>query len=239
GARLKGSVVPAGSPTTYHFEYGTTNTYGQTTPSADAGSGSTAANVTANLSGLAPATTYHYRLAGSRNGFPLNGSDATFTTVAASSPPPPPPPPPPPSGGSPPPPQPPASSPPISTTPVPIQLPGVTPVLPPALGKLTVPGKLSLKRVFAKGVQLSVNAPISGSRVQAALHLTASAAAAKKSPIVTVVRVSRGGTVTLVLRPKSSARRRIGKRRSLMIRITVTPPGGSALAVTRTLRLTR
>jgi hypothetical protein len=56
---LTGTVAPNGAPTTYYFQYGATVVYGSTTPA-------TAVNaktrVSAAISGLAPATTYHYRL---------------------------------------------------------------------------------------------------------------------------------------------------------------------------------
>src|SRR5271169_1987312 len=42
GAQLKGSVNPGGVATTYHFEYGTTASYGTSTTSQSAGSGTAA-----------------------------------------------------------------------------------------------------------------------------------------------------------------------------------------------------
>src|SRR3954468_18829678 len=38
-ANLNGSVDPNGTPTTYHFEYGTSAAYGLATPEADADAG--------------------------------------------------------------------------------------------------------------------------------------------------------------------------------------------------------
>src|SRR3954451_16032692 len=56
---LTGSVNPNGAATTYFFQYGTTSLYGaQTTPTRATRNG----KVTAPVAGLAPATTYHYRL---------------------------------------------------------------------------------------------------------------------------------------------------------------------------------
>ena len=56
-AAVTGTVNPGGEATTYQFEYGTTSSYGLTTPQQDAGSGSTAAAVRATLSNLTQNTT--------------------------------------------------------------------------------------------------------------------------------------------------------------------------------------
>ncbi len=63
-AELSGTVYPDGSPTTYQFEYGSTQNLGNTAPSvpADAGSGTGPAAVTGSLTGLAPLTYYYVRL---------------------------------------------------------------------------------------------------------------------------------------------------------------------------------
>lgn len=82
-ATLNGSVNPNGSATTYHFEWGTTTSYGSNTTSASAGSGSSVVNVNANISGLIAGTTYHYRLVAQNSGGNTNGSDMTFTAAVA------------------------------------------------------------------------------------------------------------------------------------------------------------
>jgi len=70
------------------FEYGATNSYGQSTPCAPTpGSGSTAVAVSARLAGLAAGTTYHYRVVAKNAGGPGEGSDETFATLAAAAPP--------------------------------------------------------------------------------------------------------------------------------------------------------
>ena len=61
-ATLNGRVDPNGRATTYLFEYGTTTSYGTKTPSASAGSGEPATNVSKTVTGLKPGTTYHFRL---------------------------------------------------------------------------------------------------------------------------------------------------------------------------------
>jgi hypothetical protein len=76
GAKVTGTVNPGGAQTSYHFEYGTTNAYGLSTPDNDAGAGSADLGVSAQLSGLTASTTYHYRLVAGG----VNGNDRTFTT---------------------------------------------------------------------------------------------------------------------------------------------------------------
>ena len=61
-AAVTGTVNPGGDATTYQFEYGTSTSYGLTTPAADAGSGTTDVAARATLSSLTTNTTYHYRL---------------------------------------------------------------------------------------------------------------------------------------------------------------------------------
>lgn len=77
-----GRIDPNGAQTTYLFQYGTTTLYGSATPVAAAGNGTSPVTVLANLSGLAPASTYHYRLvARNRNGR-VDGVDRVFKTRA-------------------------------------------------------------------------------------------------------------------------------------------------------------
>ena len=80
-AVVTGTVNPGGQPTTYHFEYGTSSSYGLRTPDTDAGSGTADESARATLSGLTSNTTYHYRLvAGS-----AEGADRTFQTATPAS----------------------------------------------------------------------------------------------------------------------------------------------------------
>jgi hypothetical protein len=85
-AALSGSVNANGAPTSYRFEYGPTTAYGSSTPTVGAGSGTGAVAAAATLTGLSPATTYHYRLVATNGGGATKGTDQTFTTA---SPPPP------------------------------------------------------------------------------------------------------------------------------------------------------
>jgi hypothetical protein len=81
-ARLAGSVNPNNSPTTYAFEYGTTTDYGEVTPSGTIDPDVSDHPVAAALTGLEPATTYHYRVtATNETEDPQVGEDQTFTTL--------------------------------------------------------------------------------------------------------------------------------------------------------------
>lgn len=77
--RLTGTVDPNGADTTYQFQYGTTSAYGAVTAEAQL-TGDGRKTVTADVVGLAPATTYHYRLIAHNARGLAKGSDRTFKT---------------------------------------------------------------------------------------------------------------------------------------------------------------
>ena len=79
-ATLTGKVNPNGAKTTYFFQYGTSKIYGATTGPTDAGAGTNAKTATADLTGLAPFTKYHYRIVGQNEKGTTFGGDRTFTT---------------------------------------------------------------------------------------------------------------------------------------------------------------
>ncbi len=80
-ATVSGTVNPNGSDTTYYFQYGSTTSYGSNTASTSAGSGTSDESVSSNLTGLAPSTTYHYRLVAVNSAGTTDGADQTFTTT--------------------------------------------------------------------------------------------------------------------------------------------------------------
>lgn len=82
GFKLKGAVNPNSLATTYHFEFGTTTSYGTNLPEMDAsvGSGASAVPVTQEVTGLLPNTTYHYRIVASNSEGPGVSGDQAFTT---------------------------------------------------------------------------------------------------------------------------------------------------------------
>lgn len=85
-ATLNGSVDPGGVQTSYHFEYGTTTSYGTSVPVPDssAGSGVTPLAVSQEAVELQAETVYHYRLVASNGKDVVYGKDRTFRTVAPS-----------------------------------------------------------------------------------------------------------------------------------------------------------
>lgn len=83
GATLNGSVNPRGNATTYRFQLGTSTAYGTTVPVPDGTVGSDSSDhaISQAVTGLAPATTYHYRIVATGFGFTVPGDDMTFTTA--------------------------------------------------------------------------------------------------------------------------------------------------------------
>jgi hypothetical protein len=80
-AKLHAAVNPGGAETTYHFDYGTTEAYGQSTPeSPSIGSDGTAHPALAEIQGLQPDTTYHYLIVATNELKTVDGLDQTFTT---------------------------------------------------------------------------------------------------------------------------------------------------------------
>jgi hypothetical protein len=63
-----------------HFQYGTTASYGFTTADQTR-TGITTQSVTANISGLAASTTYHFRIVATNSGGTRFGIDRTFITT--------------------------------------------------------------------------------------------------------------------------------------------------------------
>jgi hypothetical protein len=79
-AILQAYVNPLGAPTTYHFEYGKTTAYGQSTAAESAGSGSEPVDREAQISGLQPGTEYHFRTVASNPNGAVTGPDQVFLT---------------------------------------------------------------------------------------------------------------------------------------------------------------
>ena len=77
---LNGTVTPKGAETTYYFQYGTSSLYGAVTPAGTVPVGSGRVKVTAAVTGLAPVTTYHYRLVAQNSVGVARGNHRTFKT---------------------------------------------------------------------------------------------------------------------------------------------------------------
>ena len=81
-ATLNGTVNPNYLPTTVTFEYGTSTSYGQTIPAVQSPiTGSNIVSVSADVTGLMPGTTYHFRVKSVNSIGTTYGSDLTFPTV--------------------------------------------------------------------------------------------------------------------------------------------------------------
>jgi hypothetical protein len=83
-ATLHGTFVGNGEGTHYYFEWGRTTSYGNTTatpPGADAGSPSGEESLQAQIEGLDPYSTYHFRVVASNGGPTSYGEDRVFTTT--------------------------------------------------------------------------------------------------------------------------------------------------------------
>lgn len=80
-AVVTGTLDTHGRSTTWWFDYGTTTAYGKSTPARTAGSRAGSQSVSASLSGLAAATTYHYRLVARSDAGTTRGDDLAFTTA--------------------------------------------------------------------------------------------------------------------------------------------------------------
>jgi sugar lactone lactonase YvrE len=82
-ADLSAQINPGLLPTTYHFQYGTSAAYGQSTPeSSSIGSDFADHPASAHIQGLTAGTTYHFRVVASSSFVPggVQGPDDTFTT---------------------------------------------------------------------------------------------------------------------------------------------------------------
>jgi hypothetical protein len=77
-ALLQGTIDAAGQTGTYQFEYGTTTSYGASTAAKPLGAG--AQSVSAQVDGLRPFTTYHYRLLVVTPAGTVRAADAQLTT---------------------------------------------------------------------------------------------------------------------------------------------------------------
>lgn len=78
GVVLHGLVNPDGFGTTGWFDWGTDTNYANPPVQLDLGDGSTILSVTQTLAGLAPATTYHFRMVAVNTNGTMESADKTF-----------------------------------------------------------------------------------------------------------------------------------------------------------------
>ncbi len=83
GATLAAGVNPRGLATTVRFEYGTSTSYGTSTPDQAIGAGGSTVSVTAAIGGLKPGTKYNYRAVATSAAGIARGGNRTFTTSKA------------------------------------------------------------------------------------------------------------------------------------------------------------
>ncbi len=83
-ARVSAQIDPGNDDTHYYFQYGTDTSYGggdvPAVPGADIGAGGSDAAEGVTLVGLAPSTTYHFRVVAVNSVGAVDGADQTFTT---------------------------------------------------------------------------------------------------------------------------------------------------------------
>jgi hypothetical protein len=82
-ASLNAGVNPRGLATTVHFEYGTSTSYGTSTPEQGIGGGSSTVSVNAAIGGLKPGTRYHFRAVATSAAGIKRGGNRSFTTPTA------------------------------------------------------------------------------------------------------------------------------------------------------------
>lgn len=81
-AKLEAEIRPNLSATGYHFEYGESTGYGiQTIGTSSIGSGMASHRVAKDIAGLAPGTTYHFRVVATNLFGSTAGPDQTFSTA--------------------------------------------------------------------------------------------------------------------------------------------------------------
>ncbi|HEY5051813.1 MAG TPA: hypothetical protein VII45_00210 [Solirubrobacterales bacterium] len=85
-AHLSALVTANGAATAVGFEYGTDGSYGQSTTQSPIGADFVQREAGAELSGLAPGTTYHFRVVATNGLGARSGPDRTFTTQAEAPP---------------------------------------------------------------------------------------------------------------------------------------------------------
>lgn len=81
-ATLNATVFPNQNSTNYSFQYGTSTAYSNQTAIQGPVNGNAGKDASADVIGLAPSTTYHFRVVATNSAGTASGADATFTTRA-------------------------------------------------------------------------------------------------------------------------------------------------------------
>ena len=81
-ATLTASVDPNSASTSYKFQYGLTTSYGSTSATGSAGSGSRGVSVSQRIGGLTAGKRYHYRVVATNSVGTVNGGDRSFVVAS-------------------------------------------------------------------------------------------------------------------------------------------------------------
>ena len=81
-ATLTASVDPNNASTSYKFQYGLTTSYGSTSGTGSAGSGSRGVPVSQRIGGLQAGKRYHYRVVATNSVGTVNGGDRSFVVAS-------------------------------------------------------------------------------------------------------------------------------------------------------------
>ncbi len=82
-ATFSATIDPGGLATKYRVEYGTSTSYGASTPEEDIGSANEGVGVRVDLTGLQPGTQYHLRVVATNALGTIDGPDVTFATYVS------------------------------------------------------------------------------------------------------------------------------------------------------------
>ncbi len=82
-ATLSATIDPGGVATKYRVEYGTSTSYGASTPEESIGDANQEVGVRVELTGLQPGTQYHWRVVATNALGTIDGPDVTFATYAS------------------------------------------------------------------------------------------------------------------------------------------------------------
>ena len=231
-ATLKGTVNPNSQTTSYYFEWGSSESYGNKTSELQAGSDDSIHAETATLSGLEAGKVYHFRIVAKNSSETVTGSDQMLTTA---SPPPTTPakePTPTPTGGNP------TATP--SSSPSSGQ-PEAEPTSGPLFGSIKLASTQHSSSVHGT-IDISQTG-VGGLLEVALLATTASLAKVKHSSKARVGQFLRSSlkagvvsfTVPLTSKAKSALRRH--KHLALTVQIVITPAHGAAVTVTKSVVL--
>jgi hypothetical protein len=80
-AELRATINPGNEAATYRFEYGPTESYGQSTAERTIAANGVGVDVGIPVLGLSPGTTYHFRVVAENSVEQVSGSDQTLTTL--------------------------------------------------------------------------------------------------------------------------------------------------------------